>query len=313
MVLLALNLLFIIFSEKDISDRKIIVNEHHLPSLHLSRNVSMMLFGYDCISGFLLICAISVTIQNNSLMIFAISAGLILLTLFAICLFRKGQSFSFSSLHRVILPLFSGLLIVFLLNNQIITVIAGVIAFAVHFFVASSNTMWLHGVANAYGFNIGSYIMRGRRAANTGLLLGLALGLSHIYFDIASNSAFSIVFAAALLVAFAVLSALLPFYAGTPIESGVIDNDFKIMGDAAQKDHGNSFRFRCDALASQHKLTSREAEVMLLLARGYSAESIAQTLFLATSTVKTHSTNIYRKIDIHSRQELLRLIDPELK
>ena len=56
-------------------------------------------------------------------------------------------------------------------------------------------------------------------------------------------------------------------------------------------------------------VSSREFDVMLLAYRGYSARNIAQQLAVSESTVKTHLTHLYRKLGIHSRQELIARID----
>jgi HD-GYP domain-containing protein (c-di-GMP phosphodiesterase class II) len=48
-------------------------------------------------------------------------------------------------------------------------------------------------------------------------------------------------------------------------------------------------------------LTSREIEVLGLLARGYSDKQIAQRLVLTPKTVSNHVQHIYRKIDVSSR------------
>ena len=50
-------------------------------------------------------------------------------------------------------------------------------------------------------------------------------------------------------------------------------------------------------------LTERELEVLRLLAAGLSNQEIAQTLFIATGTVKKHLKNIYGKLDAHTRTE----------
>jgi DNA-binding CsgD family transcriptional regulator/pimeloyl-ACP methyl ester carboxylesterase len=49
--------------------------------------------------------------------------------------------------------------------------------------------------------------------------------------------------------------------------------------------------------------SSRELEVLALLAAGQSNEEIARTLFLTVGTVKTHLNAIYRKLDVHSRTQ----------
>lgn len=59
------------------------------------------------------------------------------------------------------------------------------------------------------------------------------------------------------------------------------------------------------ALAKAYRLSPRETDVFLLLAQGHSRPYISNELFLSDGTVKTHVTHIYRKFDVHSREELL--------
>jgi predicted ATPase/DNA-binding CsgD family transcriptional regulator/Flp pilus assembly protein TadD len=48
-------------------------------------------------------------------------------------------------------------------------------------------------------------------------------------------------------------------------------------------------------------LTRREREVLELMARGHSNQTIADTLFISVRTVKAHATNIFTKLDLPSR------------
>ena len=61
---------------------------------------------------------------------------------------------------------------------------------------------------------------------------------------------------------------------------------------------------RCQELARTHGLSPREEEVLLLLAQHKTVGSIERELFIANGTAKTHIRHIYRKLDIHSRDEL---------
>lgn len=56
-------------------------------------------------------------------------------------------------------------------------------------------------------------------------------------------------------------------------------------------------------------LTPREQEIARLLARGYDRKLIADTFTISQETVKTHVKHIYQKLDIHSRRELVALLD----
>ena len=63
-----------------------------------------------------------------------------------------------------------------------------------------------------------------------------------------------------------------------------------------------------DAMAARYFLTEREAGVLDLLLAGRSAPYIADQLCVSQNTVKTHVRHIYAKLDIHTRQELLDLV-----
>lgn len=52
-------------------------------------------------------------------------------------------------------------------------------------------------------------------------------------------------------------------------------------------------------------LNNREYEVLQLLAKGYSNADIASELFLTVSTIKTHVSNLYFKMDVKSRTQAI--------
>lgn len=58
---------------------------------------------------------------------------------------------------------------------------------------------------------------------------------------------------------------------------------------------------------SLSELTSREREVLLLVARGLDNEAIAATLHLSKHTVRTHVGTILRKLGVHNRADAARL------
>lgn len=55
-------------------------------------------------------------------------------------------------------------------------------------------------------------------------------------------------------------------------------------------------------------LSPREEEVLQLLARKETSAHIEENLFVARGTVKAHTSRIYRKLGVHSRVELYRLL-----
>jgi DNA-binding NarL/FixJ family response regulator len=53
-------------------------------------------------------------------------------------------------------------------------------------------------------------------------------------------------------------------------------------------------------------ITEREAEVLRLIASGYSNKEIAQQLDLSVKTVEAHKANAMRKLDLNSRIDIVR-------
>lgn len=68
---------------------------------------------------------------------------------------------------------------------------------------------------------------------------------------------------------------------------------------------------RCRGAATEHSLTSREGEVLWLLAQGRQNAEIAEELFIARGTVKAHVSHIYEKLGVRSRGELIELFAAE--
>jgi RNA polymerase sigma factor (sigma-70 family) len=65
---------------------------------------------------------------------------------------------------------------------------------------------------------------------------------------------------------------------------------------------------RSDELVRLQSLTERERAILLLLGRGLEFDEIAQRLEISEHTVRTHLQNLYRKLDIHSRLDIVRLV-----
>ena len=65
---------------------------------------------------------------------------------------------------------------------------------------------------------------------------------------------------------------------------------------------------RVEEQATAHGLSKREREILGYLAQGRNAAYIQQELWISIYTVKTHISNIYRKFDVHSQQQLLDML-----
>lgn len=62
-------------------------------------------------------------------------------------------------------------------------------------------------------------------------------------------------------------------------------------------------------LSEMYSLTKREEEVLELLAKGKSNAEIAEIMFISAGTVKTHVHNIYQKLGVNSRLQLVNFFE----
>lgn len=61
-------------------------------------------------------------------------------------------------------------------------------------------------------------------------------------------------------------------------------------------------------LTELYQLTQREIDVVVLLVGGRSVKHIAKPLFISENTVRDHMKNIYQKLGVHKKQELLDMV-----
>lgn len=59
------------------------------------------------------------------------------------------------------------------------------------------------------------------------------------------------------------------------------------------------------ALAEKLGISPRELEVLQLMAEGYSNQEIADKLFISLNTVKTHTSNLFSKLDVKRRTQAI--------
>lgn len=70
-------------------------------------------------------------------------------------------------------------------------------------------------------------------------------------------------------------------------------------------ENGNYKRAKASLPVQLDELTSRELEILKLLARGYTSKAIAENLDISQRTVEVHRTRILRKMGVSSTTELL--------
>lgn len=79
--------------------------------------------------------------------------------------------------------------------------------------------------------------------------------------------------------------------------------DFSMVGKGeSNADISHAFRF------ATKSLSPREVEITLLYIDGLALKEIAWQLNISVHTVEQHRANIYRKLRLHSRHELLKQV-----
>lgn len=71
----------------------------------------------------------------------------------------------------------------------------------------------------------------------------------------------------------------------------------------------DAMEVQCARTAQKYGLSKREAEVLRYLSTGRTRAYIAEALFISESTVASHSKRIYQKLGVHSKRELMELVD----
>lgn len=80
-------------------------------------------------------------------------------------------------------------------------------------------------------------------------------------------------------------------------------------GGAETQRHPARFRAKCETIANTFLLSNRETEVLFFLAKGHNAAYIQEKLYISEGTAKTHIRHIYRKLDVHTQQDLMRMVE----
>ena len=69
----------------------------------------------------------------------------------------------------------------------------------------------------------------------------------------------------------------------------------------------------CQALSSAFHLTDSETTILEYLSMGYTMQRIAELQYISQNTVRSHVKGLYRKLDCHSKQEVIELINKGMK
>ena len=95
-----------------------------------------------------------------------------------------------------------------------------------------------------------------------------------------------------------------------PSRTGSLLEQASAQGEAGDEEPRiGYFRRKCEVVSNQYLLSARETEVLFYLAKGYNSAYLQEKLYISEGTAKTHIRHIYGKTNVHSQQELMRLVN----
>ena len=83
-------------------------------------------------------------------------------------------------------------------------------------------------------------------------------------------------------------------------------------GESKSEKQGR-FSKAINTLSKEYKLTPREQDVLRCLCMGRGSEFIAEKLGISWGTARTHTHNVYVKMNAHSRDEIIDMLDKAMQ
>ena len=242
----------------------------------------------------------------------SLGGGCLLLVAFAVW----GERFNLKALSTVISPLLTVLFLLHIMFESSFSSELVSVTFSLWWIVSAFLFLTLVDVGGRAAFSRPGSFPLGWAMVQTGLALGalVAQAASMLFGSeavtpnmITACSLILVVVATAMLV-----GAATPFDAArgaiglfpAPDESGEGEGR-----DSAGGTVRDPLVDICGFIASKHALTAREEEVLVLLAQGHTRNGIAHKLVVSDNTVRAHVKSIYHKLHIHSKQELVDIVD----
>lgn len=263
-----------------------------------------MLLGLYSIACGVFIALFCMGLQSYDLQIWAVTAIMIAAAAYSAALMVRKRYLPSGMTQRVIaLPLLGALFATPFVTEQLQLVI-GFLVIIVFFSMDISNYSSLVALSDEQHVSPFFVISRGRLFIYCGLLIGVLVGyiLFQIGMVVPGNMAL-------LAVCFALACAILAMMLARPSVLQHV-SDRVNLEDVGEKE-SDWVRHRCLMLAERYKLTAREVDVLLLLARGRNAKFIEKELFISLNTAKTHISHVYRKLGVSSQQALLDMVDED--
>jgi DNA-binding CsgD family transcriptional regulator len=232
---------------------------------------------------------------------FTMLSGLILAVILVIYYTIFARRINFATFYRLLVPLTVGGLFLAAFSPPILPFAGFGLVFAAQWGLYLLLWIYLAEICHRTNVNPILVFVAGRLIFELGFLITYLLG--NLLPTLTTDYHVPFVFIAFGIAVFLILTTLLPVGDDETQRLPLArPNDLRSSSD--QEMMAEHFQKRTQRLAQRYALSPRESEIVQYLVRGYSLPSIRNELFIAKSTIDTHTQRIYRKCGIHSRQEL---------
>lgn len=279
--------------------------------------VPMMIFGITMgIFGQSSLRTVLVGTNQSDQIIVVVAASLTAILLIVCIFLTQTQDLNF--LYRPLLPITAiSLLLVPQISDNVLLIylvlLMGFLCFEVLMWVTTCEICSRYRISPLLAFGLS----RGCLAAGTLLIDVMQRGYAYTTGAPLILTDFNLV--AVSLVALVIGYALLPRQKDMEVLAvGPLENSPQDSAKEGPQEHIESaahqpgkFMRKCQTVADKHLLTNKETEILFMLAKGRNAGCIQEQLFISENTVRTHMRHIYRKLEVHTQQELIDLVEGE--
>ena len=263
---------------------------------------------------------------SGSVTLLARICSLAIFSLFAftVCRFPKISTFS-----RVVMPMLAALLVFLPFLSEGYSLFFNIMLLGSYYFIAMLITYL--AVEAAYAYRVSVYILMGVAMMGTRLCLAVALIVGHTMgswrtsvFGDGEDTLYFLMVIVVVIYALSMATVLLSRgvrrrnedkrWFGSRMTEPIQHVEAVVSAaehaeEEPRQELDHALDNRCHVVAAEYGLTERETEIVALLARGRTKAYIAKTLFVTENTVRSHVRNLYIKLDVHTRQELIDLIE----
>lgn len=233
------------------------------------------------------------------------ASSVIVAAVLAIALAQLWPGFSLATIYRVLLPVAAAIFIV------LSSFPVGTMSFSLGFLVSHSvmATVALLALASlaavARAGEFSPVVVGAALCAMTSVAVLVGANLAQLVPQDDTMGAVLLVCAMAYFV-YVLISPLADYYRMFRETEGVREGRESAPSDSARP---LDYDRVCVALADERNLSAREREILPYIARGHRPAYVADLLCISEHTVRTHLRNMYRKLGINSREELIQLVE----